>query len=137
MSLTVCLIRRTRAGSAHPQSHTVKTINNMPRAMTTKPAPINVKPASVPETENTGIDRNAAKPAIISPMPVIVQTMPAAPTPIAMAIIATMQAKIALITVHTSENHKGDVSIRAIMTRIPVDLFFSLFDFAVLWLNVS
>lgn len=100
--------------------------------MTTRPAPINVKPASVPETENTGIDRNAAKPAIISPMPVIVQTMPAAPTLIAMAIIATMQAKITLMTVHASENHRGNVSIRAMIIRITVDLFFSFFDFAVL-----
>lgn len=129
MRLMVCLINRTSAGSAQPQSHTDRTINKMPSAKTIKPAPISAAPARGPETEKTVIDRNAEIPEIMSAMPAIRQTNPATPMPIVAAMIPTIKAKTVLMAVHTMENQIGDVNTRARIIRIVVALFFSCFAF--------
>ena len=129
----VCLINCISAGSAQPQSHTVRTRNRMPSANAIKPAPISAAPASGPETEKTAIDRNAEIPVIISAMPAMMQIMPATPIQSVIAIILKIKPKTALITVHATENQIGDVSTRRIMIRAVFDLSFSCFAFAV-WL---
>ena len=127
----VCLINRTSAGSAQPQSHTVSTINRMPSAMAIRPEPISAAPASEPGTEKTVIDRHAEIPAIISAIPATMQTMPTMPMQSVIARMLTMKPKTALMTVHATENQIGDVSTRIIMSRIVFDLSFSCFAFVV------